>query len=164
MPLSHFVTAYPSPSPCPQVHSLVGLCVYSVKDYFKIIISIFHQFLSFLLDHSLQQTCLSVTNLNPLLLTSHPSSTLAPFWLVLTVKLLKEFPTVTVFTFTLPVFPSGHSTWVVIKATSEMTLTKVFSDFHLAKSNGGFSVSNSLEPSLVFDYYILLKILSSLFF
>ena len=29
MPLSHFVTAYPSPSPCPQVHSLVGLCLYS---------------------------------------------------------------------------------------------------------------------------------------
>ena len=29
MPLSHFVTAYPSPSPYPQVHSLVGLCVYS---------------------------------------------------------------------------------------------------------------------------------------
>ena len=29
MPLSHFVTAYPSPSPYPQVHSLVGLCLYS---------------------------------------------------------------------------------------------------------------------------------------
>ena len=29
MPLSHFVPAYPSPSPCPQVHSLVGLCLYS---------------------------------------------------------------------------------------------------------------------------------------
>ena len=29
MPLSHFVTTYPSPSPCPQVHSLVGLCLYS---------------------------------------------------------------------------------------------------------------------------------------
>ena len=28
MPLSHFVTAYPSPSPYPQVHSLVGLCLY----------------------------------------------------------------------------------------------------------------------------------------
>ena len=26
MLLSHFVTAYPSPSPYPQVHSLVGLC------------------------------------------------------------------------------------------------------------------------------------------
>ena len=26
---SHFVTAYPSPSPYPQVHSLVGLCLYS---------------------------------------------------------------------------------------------------------------------------------------
>ena len=29
MPLSHFVTAYPSPSPYPQVHSLLGLCLYS---------------------------------------------------------------------------------------------------------------------------------------
>ena len=29
MPPSHFVPAYPSPSPCPQVHSLVGLCLYS---------------------------------------------------------------------------------------------------------------------------------------
>ena len=29
MPLSHFVPAYPSPSLCPQVHSLVGLCLYS---------------------------------------------------------------------------------------------------------------------------------------
>ena len=29
MPLSHFVTAYPTPSPYPQVHSLVGLCLYS---------------------------------------------------------------------------------------------------------------------------------------
>ena len=29
MPFSHFVTAYPSPSPYPQVHSLVGLCLYS---------------------------------------------------------------------------------------------------------------------------------------
>ena len=28
MLLSHFVPAYPSPSPCPQVHSL-HLCVYS---------------------------------------------------------------------------------------------------------------------------------------
>ena len=28
MPLAHFVTAYPSPSPYPQVHSLVGLCLY----------------------------------------------------------------------------------------------------------------------------------------
>ena len=27
--LSHFVPAYPSPSPYPQVHSLVGLCLYS---------------------------------------------------------------------------------------------------------------------------------------
>ena len=29
MPLSHFVPAYPFPSPCPQVHSLVGLHLYS---------------------------------------------------------------------------------------------------------------------------------------
>ena len=29
MPLSPFVTSYPSPSPYPQVHSLVGLCLYS---------------------------------------------------------------------------------------------------------------------------------------
>ena len=28
MPLSHFIAAYPSPSPCPQVHSL-RLCLYS---------------------------------------------------------------------------------------------------------------------------------------
>ena len=28
MPLSHFVPTYPSPSPCPQVHSL-HLCLYS---------------------------------------------------------------------------------------------------------------------------------------
>ena len=28
MPLSHFIPAYPSPSPCPQVHSL-RLCLYS---------------------------------------------------------------------------------------------------------------------------------------
>ena len=29
MPLSHPVTSYPSPSPYPQVHSLVDLCLYS---------------------------------------------------------------------------------------------------------------------------------------
>ena len=29
MPLSYFILAYPSPSPCPQVHSLVGLRLYS---------------------------------------------------------------------------------------------------------------------------------------
>ena len=29
MPLSYFVPAYPSPSPCPQVHCLVGLHLYS---------------------------------------------------------------------------------------------------------------------------------------
>ena len=29
MPLSHFVAAYPSPCPYPQVHSLVGLHLYS---------------------------------------------------------------------------------------------------------------------------------------
>ena len=29
MSLSHFFQAYPSPSPYPQVHSLVGLCLYS---------------------------------------------------------------------------------------------------------------------------------------
>ena len=29
MPFSHFVRAYPSTSPYPQVHSLVGLCLYS---------------------------------------------------------------------------------------------------------------------------------------
>ena len=29
MPLSHFAPAYPSPSLCPQVHSLVGLHLYS---------------------------------------------------------------------------------------------------------------------------------------
>ena len=29
IPLSHFVPDYPSPSPYPQVHSLVGLCLYS---------------------------------------------------------------------------------------------------------------------------------------
>ena len=29
MPLSHFVTSYTSPSPYLQVHSLVGLCLYS---------------------------------------------------------------------------------------------------------------------------------------
>ena len=29
MTLSHPVTSYPSPSPYPQVHSLVGLCLYS---------------------------------------------------------------------------------------------------------------------------------------
>ena len=29
LPLSHFVPAYPSPSPYPQVHSLVGLHLYS---------------------------------------------------------------------------------------------------------------------------------------
>ena len=29
MPLSHFVPSYPSPSPYPQVHSLVGLRLYS---------------------------------------------------------------------------------------------------------------------------------------
>ena len=31
MPLSHFVPAYPSPSPCPQVHFL-RLCLYSYPD------------------------------------------------------------------------------------------------------------------------------------
>ena len=29
LPLSHFVPAYPTPSQCPQVHSLVGLSLYS---------------------------------------------------------------------------------------------------------------------------------------
>ena len=32
MPLSHFVPAYPSTSLCPQVHSLVGLRLYSRPD------------------------------------------------------------------------------------------------------------------------------------
>ena len=38
MPLSHFTPAYPSPSPCPQVHSL-SLCLYSCPDprFFRII-------------------------------------------------------------------------------------------------------------------------------
>lgn len=46
----------------------------------------------------------------------------------------------------------------------EMALTKVLSDFHLVKSNGEFSVANLLEPSPVFEDYILFEILYSLFF
>ena len=38
MPLSHFVPAYPSPSPYPQVHSLVGLCLYSRLAEFRVMI------------------------------------------------------------------------------------------------------------------------------
>lgn len=46
----------------------------------------------------------------------------------------------------------------------EMALTKVLSDFHLVKSNGEFSVANLLEPSPVFEDYILFEIFYSLFF
>ena len=38
MPLSHFVPAYPSPSPYPQIHSLVGLCLYSRLAEFRVMI------------------------------------------------------------------------------------------------------------------------------
>ena len=42
MPLSHLIPAYPSPSPCPQVHSLC-LCLYScpVPRFFRTIIFFF---------------------------------------------------------------------------------------------------------------------------
>ena len=44
MPLSHFIPAYPSPSPCPQVHSLVGLCLYSclAPRFFRTFFFLFH--------------------------------------------------------------------------------------------------------------------------
>ena len=46
MPLSHFVPAYPSPSPYPQVHSLVGLCLYShLAPRFFMTIFFFYYFL-----------------------------------------------------------------------------------------------------------------------
>ena len=46
MTLSHFVTAYPSPSPYPQVHSLIGLRLYShlAPRFFMIIFCLFFRF------------------------------------------------------------------------------------------------------------------------
>ena len=45
MPLPHFVPAYPSPSPCPQVHSL-PLCLYSgpAPRFFRTILGFFSFF------------------------------------------------------------------------------------------------------------------------
>ena len=44
LPLSHFVPASPSPSPCPQVHSLVGLHLYShlAPRFFMTFFFLFH--------------------------------------------------------------------------------------------------------------------------
>ena len=68
--LSHFVPAYPSPSPCPQVHSL-RLCLYSCPAprfirtffFFRFHIRFYHQLLlqvgqgSFLVPTSSSQDC-----------------------------------------------------------------------------------------------------------
>ena len=76
MPLSHFVPAYPSPSPCPQVHSL-HLCLYSCpaprffRTFFFLIpyicVSIWYLFLSFWL------TSLCITDSRSIHLTTNNS-------------------------------------------------------------------------------------------
>ena len=61
MPLSHFVPAYPSPSPCPQVHSPVGLCLYSpLAPRFFMIIFFFLRFHIYVLAYGI---CFSLSDL-----------------------------------------------------------------------------------------------------
>ena len=60
MPLSHFVPAYPSPSPCPQVHSLVGLHLYSRPAPRFFITIFFFRFHIYVLAYSI---CFSLSDL-----------------------------------------------------------------------------------------------------
>ena len=61
MPLSHFVPAYPSPSPCPQVHSLVGLRLYScLAPKFFMTFFFFFRFHIYLLAYGI---CFSLSDL-----------------------------------------------------------------------------------------------------
>ena len=62
MPLSHFVPAYPSPSPYPQVHSLVGLCLYSclATRFFMTSFLFFLRFHIYVLAYCI---CFSLSNL-----------------------------------------------------------------------------------------------------
>ena len=61
MPLSHFVPAYLSPSPCPQVHSLC-LCLYScpAPRFFRTIKNFFFRFHIYVLAYSI---CFSLSDL-----------------------------------------------------------------------------------------------------
>ena len=64
MPLSHFVPAYPSPSPSlyPQVHSLVGLRLYShlAPRFFMTIFFLFSRFHIYVLPYGI---CFSLSDL-----------------------------------------------------------------------------------------------------
>ena len=62
MPLSHFVPAYPSPSLYPQVHSLVGLCLYSrlAPRFFMTTIFFFFRFHIYVLAYCI---CFSLSDL-----------------------------------------------------------------------------------------------------
>ena len=62
MPLFHFVPAYPSPSPCPQVHSLVGLCLYSrpAPRFFMTFFFFFFRFHIYVLAYGI---CFSLSDL-----------------------------------------------------------------------------------------------------
>ena len=53
MPLSYFVPAYPSPSPCPQVHSLC-LCLYAcpAPRFFRTICCFFFRFHIYMCQHT----------------------------------------------------------------------------------------------------------------
>ena len=62
MPLSHFAPSYPSPSPYPQVHSLVGLCLYSrlAPRFFMTIFLLFFRFHTYVLAYGI---CFSISDL-----------------------------------------------------------------------------------------------------
>ena len=55
MPLAHFFPAYPFPAPCPQVHSLVGLHLYShsAPRFFMTIFFFFFRFHIYVLAYSI---------------------------------------------------------------------------------------------------------------
>ena len=61
MTISHFVPTYPSPSPYPQVHSLVGLCLYSptAPVFFITIFSFFLRFHIYVLAYGI---CFSLSD------------------------------------------------------------------------------------------------------
>ena len=67
---SHFVTAYPSPSPYPQVHSLVGLCLYSrltprLISVVQQTASVLHIYMSFFVFFSIMVYTITIFHIVP---------------------------------------------------------------------------------------------------
>ena len=87
MPLSHFVPAYPSHSLCPQVHSLVGLHLYShpVPRFFMIFLFFFRYHIYV----SAYSICFSLSDLlHSVWQTLGPSTSLqiTQFWVFLMIR------------------------------------------------------------------------------